>query len=244
MPYPAPRPVIRWGLGDVFYGLLLWIAGGVAAAVVLLATGNVDVNTSSTAQLSLGLIAVSIASGWIGFLGWPLVATYTKGQRSLAKDFGLMIRWVDLGWGLLGGVAALAISATGSVLWSALSGESAPSNANFLPSKVGVGEGLALLLLVAVCTPIVEELFFRGLFLRSLGRRWNLPVAVVVSSLVFGMFHAEGPGLPHAAFIVAVTASYGAVFALLVVRAGGRLGPSIVAHAVVNGVAIAALFVA
>jgi membrane protease YdiL (CAAX protease family) len=59
---------------------------------------------------------------------------------------------------------------------------------------------------------------------------------------VFGLFHgSEGGSLGKAAFIVAVTAAYGAVFALLVVRAGGRLGPSIVAHAVVNGVGVVAL---
>ena len=100
-----------------------------------------------------------------------------------------------------------------------------------------------LWVLIAVLTPIAEELFFRGLMLRAIGRRWDLTVAVVVSSLVFGAFHFEaGSGIPHALFIVAVTASYGAVFAVLVVRAEGRLGPSIVAHSCVNTIGVVRLF--
>ena len=103
--------------------------------------------------------------------------------------------------------------------------------------------GIALWVLIAVCTPIAEELFFRGLMLRAIGRRWTLPIGVVASSLVFGMFHFEGgSGVGHGLFIVAVTATYGAVFALLVVRAGGRLGPSMVAHACVNTVGVLSLF--
>jgi membrane protease YdiL (CAAX protease family) len=65
---------------------------------------------------------------------------------------------------------------------------------------------------------------------------------VIVSSLVFGLFHAQGSSWAQAAFIVLVTAGYGAVFALIVIRADGRLGPSIIAHMIVNSVGVAAAF--
>jgi len=242
----APRPVIGWGVGDIFWGILLYLVGGVAASVVLIATGAIDIQKASDGsigELSVWAIALSLMAGWIGFVGWPIVATYRKGQRSLAKDFGLEIRWIDVPWGLLGGVAAIAVSALGGLVWRAITGENAPSNGDFLPQHPGVAVGLVLWVLIALFTPIAEELFFRGLMLRAIGRRWSLPIAVVVSSLVFGTFHFEGGnGIPHALFIVAVTASYGAVFALLVVRAGGRLGPSIVAHSCVNTIGVIALF--
>ncbi len=229
-------------MGDVFYGLLLYLAGGVVASLVLIATGAVG-SDGTIGELSVPEVLVAVAGGWVGFVGWPIVATYRKGQRSLARDFGLEVRWGDVGWGLLGGLGAIGLSILANVAWQLFSSEDPPSNADYLPKHPGVLAGVALLLIVAVATPIVEELFFRGLFLRAAGRRWGLPVGVVASSLVFGLFHFEaGSGLGHALFIVAVTATYGAVFALLVVRAGGRLGPSIVAHACVNTVGVLALF--
>lgn len=242
----APRPVIRWGVGDIFWGLLLYLAGGVAVSVVLLATGAIDINAAGDGgigELSVWALALSLMGGWVGFVGWPVVATYRKGQRSPARDFGLEVHWIDLGWGVLGGAGAIALSAVGGLVWRLVTGEDAPSNGDFLPQNPGVLAGVALWVMIAVLTPIAEELFFRGLMLRAIGRRWSLPIGVVVSSLVFGLFHFESSGgIGHGLFIVAVTATYGVVFALLVVRAGGRLGPAIIAHSCVNTVGVVALF--
>ena len=239
-PPPPPateRPVIRWGMGDVVIGLVLWLVGGFIGVVVLIAMGD---DTTSLTEMSLAAIAVSLVSGWLGLLGWPIVATCWKGQRSLVKDFGLAVRPIDAAWGLLGGVIALVVSIAGSVLWSVLSDQPEPTNTDFLPRHPGAPTVIALVVLVAIATPIVEELFFRGLFLRAVGRRWNLTAGVLVSSLVFGMLHVQGSTWAEAGFMVLVTAGYGAVFAVLVVRAGGRLGPAIVAHMCVNAVGVLA----
>ena len=240
-PPPPPNvpvgPLIRWGLGDVLIGLAIWLLGGVVAAVLLVAMG--EANTPID-ELGIFALVISIAAGWPGFVGWPLVATYWKGQRSLRLDFGLDIVPIDVAWGIAGGVGAFIISLVGSVIWMALSGEAAPTNTDFLPKHPGAFTVLALVLLIAVCTPIVEELFFRGLFLRALGRRWNLTVGVIVSSVVFGLFHFQGSSLAQGLFICGVTAAYGAMFAFLVIRANGRLGPSIVAHMCVNLVGVLA----
>lgn len=235
-PSVSSKPIIRWGLGDVLIGLAIWLVGGVIGSIVLIATG--DVADTSITELSLGALTISLVCGWPGFLGWPIVATYWKGQKSLRLDFGLDIRPIDFAWGLLGGVVALVLSAFGGILWALLSHDPSPSNTEFLPTKPSVLTAIVIFFLVAICTPIVEELFFRGLFLRSVGRRWNLTAAVIISSLVFGLFHAQGDTWGQAGFIVLVTASYGAVFALLVIRANGRLGPSIVAHMCVNAVGV------
>lgn len=231
-----PLPRIRWGMGDVLIGLALWVFGGAVGSLILLGSG--EVSGDSLTDLSLGAITISLVCGWPGFLGWPIVATYWKGQRSLRLDFGLDFRPIDLGWGLLGGLVALVLSAAGGVIWTLVSQESTPSNTEFLPTKPSALTAFVIFFLVAICTPIVEELFFRGLFLRSVGRRWNLTAGVLITSLVFGLFHAQGESLAQMAFIVLVTASYGAVFALLVVRANGRLGPSVIAHMCVNAVGV------
>jgi hypothetical protein len=223
-------------MGDVLIGLLLWLLGGIiASVVVIISIGSSGLSDQS--ELGLGALVVSLVAGWPGFVGWPIVATWFKGQRSLVRDFGLRIEAIDLGWGVLGGVVALSLSIAAGIVWRLLSDSPEPTNSGFLPSRPSVLSAVALLVLVAICTPVVEELFFRGLVLRSVGRRFGLPWAVVASSILFGLLHFQGSGL-HGLFITGVTAAYGAVFALLVVRAGGRLGPSIVAHMVVNGVGV------
>jgi uncharacterized protein len=227
-------------MGDVIYGLVLWLAGGVLSAVAIVASGAIDLDTGEIGELSLWVVGVSLAAGWIGFVGWPVVATWRKGQRSLVRDFGFEIRWVDVGWGVLGGLGALAVSVAGGLLWTVISGDDSPTNAEFLPSSPGLVGGVVLWLLVGVATPVAEELFFRGLMLRAVGRRWGITTGVVLSSIVFGFFHVNGLSFAGL-FIVGVTAGYGAVFALLVVRANGRLGPAIVAHALVNSVAVVAM---
>lgn len=239
-PFGLPSTV-RWGLGDVAYGLLLWILGGIVAAVAVLASGTIDLETGEMGELSMGLLAISITTGWLGFVGWPLVATWFKGQRSLVRDFGLMIKPIDLAWGVGAGVLALGLSIGANLAWMAVSGDAPPDNTEFIPTSLGgVVPVTTLFLLVAVGTPIAEELFFRGLFMRAVAKRWGVIPGAVVTSVIFGMFHAQGGGLIHAGFIVAVTMAYGFVFAMIDVRNGGRIGPSIIAHMVVNGVGVAA----
>jgi membrane protease YdiL (CAAX protease family) len=225
-------------MGDIFYGLLLWIGVSTAASVVLVLLGVIgeDDLDGGEVSLSLGALAVSLAAGWVGTVGWPIVASYRKGQRSLARDFGLEVRGVDVGWGALCGLAAMAVAVIGNLIWLAVSDDDPPSNAGFLPDDPVLWEVLGIWLLVGVCTPIAEELFFRGLALRAIGRRWGLAIALPVSSLLFGALHVSSFDVQGLFFMV-VTAGYGAVFGAFVILKGGRLGPAIVGHALVNTVA-------
>jgi len=78
--------------------------------------------------------------------------------------------------------------------------------------------------------PVVEELFYRGLLLRSLERSLPRAAALVTSALIFGAVHFELRLLPGL-FIA------GLVFGWLVQRSG-RLGPGIFAHIGFNSVTI------
>jgi uncharacterized protein len=226
----------------VAYGVLLFLAGQFAAAIVLVIGGLVDLQTGEVDTLPVAFVVVAVTAGWIGLIGWPVYASYAKGRRSLRRDFGFALTGGDIGWGLLGGLVAIVLSMVANGIWMVFSAaDETPTNADFLPSSPSAFEAVALFALIAIGTPIAEELFFRGLFLRALEKRWNVVVAVIVSSLVFGAFHAQGGISAEAAFIVAVTAVYGLVFALLTVWRG-RLGPAIVAHMAVNGIGVIAAF--
>lgn len=110
------------------------------------------------------------------------------------------------------------------------------------PSAVGILYLAAVVLGVVGVTPVVEELFFRGLALRAGERRWGTAFGVGFSTLLFALLHLE-PGVEAPLLLLLEIGVLGAVFAVLAIRTG-RLGPSMVAHVVVNAVGVAAAFAA
>ncbi|MCU1493006.1 MAG: hypothetical protein JWO62_770 [Acidimicrobiaceae bacterium] len=96
------------------------------------------------------------------------------------------------------------------------------------------GPGLVVLgVLVCLGSPLVEELYFRGLLLRALaarlaprGARFGPVLSVVLVGLVFGLVHFEPLEL-------IALAGFGMVLSVLAWRTG-RLGPGIVAHMAFN----------
>ena len=226
-PAPAPRPP-GWGLGDFLVGVF----GGYALASLVAAlwyavSGDDELNLAGQGFSQIGL--------WTGMVGAAVVASHRKGAGTLAEDFGLKGKWSDIGLGLVValGVQLLVLPAIAYLLRPLL-GE--PEVSGPVQELLDKSQGLAfagLILSVAVGAPIVEELFFRGLLLRSLQRRVPDWAAVVVSAVAFGIAH--GSALPvDAVLLVMISLTvFGAILAVLAIRTG-RLGPSIVTHAVFN----------
>lgn len=95
----------------------------------------------------------------------------------------------------------------------------------------GTLSGAMLVLLLAVVTPIAEELFFRGYVYRTFRHHWTAPVAVTLSALVFAGFHFYF--IQTLPIFVA-----GIIFAIIYEQTGTLIAP-IVAHGVVNGIVVA-----
>jgi sodium transport system permease protein len=91
-----------------------------------------------------------------------------------------------------------------------------------------LGQAIALFALVpAIC----EEVLFRGVLARALGRHQPLALAAALSAIVFAAYHLSVvQALP--------TLTFGAALAVLAIRADSVL-PAIVAHALNNAIAIA-----
>ncbi len=89
------------------------------------------------------------------------------------------------------------------------------------------------LAVLAVGAPIVEELFFRGVLLRSLLGRMATPLAILATALLFALAHFE-------AVQFAGLAAFGVVLGVLAWRTG-RLAPGIAAHAAFNASAVISL---
>lgn len=238
-----PWRASTWGLGDAWWALLVYVVASVVLTVglvtVTVATGN-DLDEFELGSYGVGVLVVGNV---LAFLGVPLLASRRKGLGNLAADFGLRVRPVDLAIGLgvgLGGMLLAGLAAT--LIDAALDAEESTTN---IPVDAidGVGEFVVFFAAVAVVTPVVEELFFRGLVYRSFAKRGASRVAATAwTTVLFVVPHLSAVSSPVA--VVSLAASIGILglaFQMACHATGGRLGAAIVAHAVVNGSAVIAL---
>lgn len=236
-PHPEPAAAPQWGLGEAVAG---WIGaevlGLVAGSIILTATGHAG--TKST-DLPLRLLVIVQIPFWAGLVGAVWFAGRYKGS-GVVHDFGLRVRTFDPPVGAAIGLACQFVLVP-LISWPFLvlshkTAQDLSSVATNLTDKATDWVGVVLLVvIVGIGAPIVEELFFRGLLLRALERRYGTVAAVILSAVVFGVTHFELLQLP------ALTA-FGIVLALLAVRTR-RLGPGIAAHAAFNLVAVVTLLV-
>ena len=103
-------------------------------------------------------------------------------------------------------------------------------NINTNVSLVFSGAPLWFYVFAAVIEPINEELLFRGLMVPRLG--------IVVSALIFGILHA---GYNSTFAIEVIAAMAFGLIAGYVFRRTGSLYPSMMAHILVNSIAVVAL---
>lgn len=117
------------------------------------------------------------------------------------------------------------------------------------------GPGMVFIVLVDIPfgTVLLEELAFRGTLLGLLRARWGVRVAVVASSLIFGLWHVAGvindagddPVLAVAAAVagtLVATTIAGVGFAWLRVRSQSLVAP-ILAHIATNSLTFAAAWI-
>lgn len=220
----------KWGIGDAIAGFLI------GNTLVVLAVG-IWVGVSGKTELGFGAIALGQVALWTGLLGAPLWASRRKGTGRLATDFGLVVRARDAVSGIPTGIAAQIVLVPLVYLpfRSFVDTKKLDAPARDLADKAHGLSFLVLAIVLVVGAPIVEELFFRGLLMRAIARRFGDGWALAGSSVGFGLAHLEGLQFPA---LVAV----GVVFGVLAQRSG-RLGPPIWAHAAFNGVVVVALTV-
>ena len=225
----------RWGFGDACIGFALaYVLVALLTPVIYAVTGQ-DLGTDAS-DLPLSTRALTQVPFYGGMLGWAIAASLRKGNGPV-RDYRLRVSWVDVPIGLAAGIGAQIAGnlVLRPVLWlSDNTQEDIERPARELADRAHGAAGVALLLIVVVvAAPLVEEIFFRGLVLRALERRIGTALAIVTSSLIFGITHFELLQLP-ALFL------FGVVAALLVHRTG-RLGTAMCAHLAFNGLAVLTL---
>jgi uncharacterized protein len=237
--------------GDATSWLLLAIAGFAVGQVfgylILVAAAAVTGHLSDYATLA-GLavppawVVVSELVGlWIGFLGAVVLASVLRGTGSVVRDMGLRFRPIDAVIGPLVGAAGQFLLVPALYLPLEQADPSVQRElsqpAQRLTGGFHGGNLVTIGILTVVVVPVIEELLFRGLVLRSLlrltrgaGRVLGPTIAILLTGVLFGLAHFEPLQLLG-------LAAFGAVLAFMAYRLN-RLGAGIFAHATFNLVAI------
>ena len=217
----ATRSPVRWGLGDFF---LAWLIGiiGATVAVVPFVTGNGEVPVAGLVASMLGQSAATLA-----FLE---LISRRKGRGTLGADFGFALHahdavWILVGLGTSFGLALLSLPI--SLLAGDGSGQEVVKQFERSQGTVQILFAIG----VVVVAPIIEELVYRGLLLRSLLRKLSPVWAIFVSGVAFGFAHVLLD--PGAYVALPALATMGVISAVLAVRSG-ELSRSIFFHAGFN----------
>jgi hypothetical protein len=248
VPPTTPRQGWYW----LIFAVAGFVVGQLGATIFAFVSGAVAGKTSAqmqaiaTSTVPPEWYVVSTLIGlWIGFLGAPWLASRTQGTKHFARDLGVRFRWFDL--------LGIVIGILGQVLITLMYAPFQHDIKNFnAPSQrlTGASHGTGFLV-IAIATvllaPAAEELFFRGLLLKSLVRLFTplhaagraraatVVLAVVADGVLFGAAHGEWVQF-------AGLAVFGIVLAGISYRTG-RLGMNMVAHATFNLIAIIAIAV-
>jgi len=180
-------------------------------------------------------VAISMISGYGPSVVWCAYASRRWGTGHFVADVGLRFHWSDTGWGPIVWLAVLGCQLS-MALVIYLTGIPLASNTEGI-AELDLDRTYVISLLVAtvIAAPFVEETVFRGLMLRGLRSRMGAVAAITVQGVLFGAAHIDpvrGTGNIGLALILsAVGVGLGGAAYLL-----RRLGPTIVAHAIFNGV--------
>lgn len=233
----VPLRPTRWGMGDAIGGwLIAYVSASLLGALLYAAAGYTSQELKD-GELPLSMIALGYPPLWLGFVGVPIWAAATKGN-GWVRDFRARFKPRSLPFDAAVGVAAqllLVPLVSLPMLWlTDTTTEELGRPARELSEKAnGAGGILLFILIVGIGAPIAEELFFRGLVMRSMEKRFGLGWGVVGSSVVFGATHFQFLQFP------ALTCA-GLVFAWLVVRSDS-LWSGVVGHMTFNMVTVVSL---
>ena len=180
-------------------------------------------------------VALLGAIGYGPSVVWWWFAMKRWGSGDRRGDVGFSPRWSDLGWGPLIWFATILVQVAVAVIVLALDVPLTSNTDDISELTADRTYTVAILITAVVAAPLVEELVFRGLVLRSLLSVSAPPVAVIGQGVLFGVAHVDpvrGVGNVGLALVLsAVGISFGVGAYLL-----RRIGPTMVAHAIFNGV--------
>jgi membrane protease YdiL (CAAX protease family) len=231
-----PRP---WGLRPVLVPIaayVLLIVSGSVAAATLEPSGGTGLTVFDVVLNVLIETALAVAV----YLAGRDVARRAGGWR---RAFGF--RWPrtsDLLPALAGIGLALALRTIVGIVMTIIAGPDATKQAqNLHVGRSTIVTTILIVVLAVIAAPIVEELVFRGMMLRTFMRRLGFWPAAVLSTTIFALGHVyEVNTLVGAVGLALSVAALGIVNCGLV-RRTDSLAPGMIVHASFNLLAVVLL---
>ena len=229
---PAPGQT-RFAVGTVFAS---WLAAFLAANVVLVAvTGAAGRAGDDSDTWPMWLTIASFIVNWVPYIVVLVVLSDRDGTGRFVDDYRFRARPIDaLGFpiGVLSQLVLvpLVYLPLEGLFPDTFSSDKLEERARELWDRAHGGWLVALVLIVAIGAPLVEELVYRGLVLQTLQSRVNDLLALIISAAFFAGIHfapIEFPGL----------FAFSIVLGLCFQRTG-RLGMAIAAHIGFNAVGL------
>ncbi len=213
--------------------------GAVITLLVSLIAGRYLLKGISSYDWPIAVYVTILAIiGYAPALAWCWYASNRWGTGHFRADVGLRAKWVDAGWGPLTWGACLLTQIIAALIVVALKIPFTSNVRDVSDLHNDRGYVVSLLVLAVVAAPICEEIVFRGVILRGLLSRYRVVGAIALQGLLFGLAHFDPiRGMGNIGLIL-VLGSVGCTLggAAYLLR---RLAPTMIAHAILNGIAMA-----
>lgn len=214
--------------------LATWVVGQILFQLVLTVSG-----ASIDAPTPISTLAAGVVATWAAYVGGMWWASQRVGTGDFRRDYVVEFDPLDLVAVPVGVLTQLVLVPVVYVplrsIWpDTFTDDRLEETARDLVDRASGMSIVALVVIVVVGAPIVEELVYRGLLQHSFASRVSEPVALVVVAAWFAVIHfrpIEYPGL----FVA------GLVFGgcLLIT---GRLATAMIAHAAFNATGLLAVW--
>ena len=226
---------ILLGIFLVFTLLVLPVTG----AIVGLDGAQDSVATNDTVQTSAAALFISTIIFQFVQGSYPLLSSLRR-DSTIKRDWRFAAEWpTDIGYGVGLAFACLVAAQALTVGVARLVGlgdSDDAANTDILTDNQGSIWIVGIVVLVVVGAPLAEELLFRGYLLRTLEKYIGSVLAIVLSSFLFAIPHWQpGATWQETAVLLTALGGVGLVLAIGAVLTD-RLAPSIIAHAIFNGV--------
>ncbi len=233
---PPPRsprgrlPVITWGARDAVWALIAGFLLATLLPALFVAPFFDDLNETGAKLAFQGLFELVLVGTVIGVAsGWRFADLSAALPRLGFRRFGRSAVWIAV----KGYAAYFALTLALSVI--------VRPDQEDISKELGVcGSSVAIavlaVVLLALVAPVVEEMFFRGMFFSGLRSRFSLWPAAAISGGLFGLAHA--PTGPTSAIVLV---GLGVALAWIYEETGS-IWPCIMVHVMNNALALAVAF--
>ena len=255
-----PTIKISYGIGHVLLGFFLLIVMSFVTAIGFVfwelrgnltdAANDPELITQALEKVTTNpaLVAVSALTMYLAWMIAVKVAA-NRAFKSIRRTFRIYFKKRDWLIGLGLAVVMRIVEGIAQMPFADVF-ENEASNATNAVSYTGIWYVINAILIAAILAPLFEEIFFRGLFLSAMQRKFvnwrkrrhgkvdwvyksRYVVSILVTSVVFGFMHYPGGSFALNTITIVETGLIGALLAWMTIRTK-RLGPAITTHMFFN----------